>query len=190
MKRLSLIIGIAAMALAATGGMATATRGQPERLVPIAGTVTGTHWIGAPSCDVPDDALDAWQFSSEGTGQMSRLGRVEYVLTQCTYVDPMTGPTSLGTVTFTAANGDVFVVVQRMNGTLIGDGPEPTAFTVLGTWDVDGGAGTGRFVGATGSGTLDGYGDIPDGVPYYDDLPDGIALFHFDGMVAYDASNR
>lgn len=194
MRRLSVIIGIAALALAATGGMATANRGQPERLVPIAGTVTGEHVVDftAPGCDIPEGAVESWRFSSWGTGNLSRLGRVEYLLTQCTYILPPDGPVSAGTVTFTAANGDTLVIAQDMQSVLIEGMPgmPPLAFVVEGEWDVVSDAGTGRFAGATGSGMLDGYGDIEDGDPYFDDLPDGLALFHFEGMIAYDASNR
>lgn len=194
MRRLSVIIGVAALALVSTGGMATATRGQPEQLVPIAGTVTGEHAVQpqAADCDHPADAIDWWRFSSWGTGNMSRLGRVEYHLTQCTYILPPVGPVSAGTITFTAANGDTLVVAQSMQSVIVEGlpGTPPLAFMAEGTWDVVDDAGTGRFASATGSGVLDGYGDIPDGVPYFDDLPDGLALFHFDGMIAYDASNR
>lgn len=193
MRRLSVIIGAATLMVMAAAGPATASRGQPEHLVPIAGTVTGVHEVdhAATGCAVPPEAVDSWRFSSWGTGQMTRLGTVDYFLTQCTYILPPTGPISAGTITFTAANGDTFVIAQNMQSVIIEGlpGMPPLAFTAEGTW-VATDQGTGRFASATGSGVLDGYGDIPDGVPYFDDLPDGVARFHFEGMIAYDASNR
>lgn len=190
MKRLSRVIGVATLALMATAGPAMATRGQPDRTVPINGTVSGEHWIvpQAEDCVVPDDAVDWWRFSSTGSGQMSHLGSVDYFLTQCTYVVPPVGPISGGTVTFTAANDDTLVVAQSLQSQIIGEFPFPDAFTVEGSWEVS--RGTGRFANATGSGTLDGIGDIPNGVPYFDDLPDGLAQFNFHGEIAYAASDR
>jgi hypothetical protein len=119
---------------------------------------------------------------------MSHLGSIDYFLAQCTYVPPAGPPISSGTVTFTAANGDTLVVAQNMQSELIGGMP-PAAFTVEGGWDVVAG-GSGRFVNATGFGTLDGIGDIPNGVPYFDDLPEGLAQFNFQGEIAYAASDR
>lgn len=190
MKRLSKLVGVATLALMATAAPVMATRGQPDRMVPIKGTVTGEHWIVpmAEDCVDSDGAVDWWRFSSAGSGQMSHLGTVDYFLTQCTYIVPPAGPVSGGTITFTAANDDTLVVAQSMQSEIIGEFPEPDAFTVTGGWDVV--SGTGRFTSATGSGMLDGIGDIPNGVPYFDELPDGLAQFNFHGEIAYDASDR
>ncbi len=191
MKRLARIIGVATLALMTTAGPAMATRGQPGHTVPTKGTVTGEHWRVEKAEDCVDSAgaVDWWRFSSTGSGRMSHLGRVDYFLTQCTYVVPSIGPVSGGTITFTAANGDKLVVAQSMQSQIIGELPFPDAFTVTGGWDVVKG-GTGRFANATGSGMLDGIGDVPNGVPYFDDLPDGLAEFNFLGEIAYAASDR
>ena len=191
MKRLSHIIGVAALVLMATGGSAVQADSHLERTVPIAGTVIGEHEVVmfAPTCVVPDGADTWWQFSSNGHGNMSHLGRVEYDLTQCTYIGP-TGPVSAGTIVFTAANGDTLTVAQSMSSVLIEEPPDPpVAFTVEGEWEVV--EGEGRFLNAAGSGELVGRGDIPgDGVAYFADLPDGLADFHFHGEISYDASDR
>ncbi|MEN8041329.1 MAG: hypothetical protein ABFR95_07470 [Actinomycetota bacterium] len=154
--------------------------------VPIKGTVMGEH--GPP--DFGDEAcLDAgylWRFPSAGVGQMSHLGRVEYELTQCTVPGPE-GFASVGTVTFTAANGDQLWLEHTMLGQLIGDfDPDPDGFAFEGEWTAVGG--TGRFAHATGSGMLHGIGDIPDGETVLD-IPDGLAQFNFMGEIAYTASD-
>ena len=189
MKRFSRIICVAAVALMASAAPAMATRGQPDHFVPIEGTVIGEHWIIPQSedCVPPPEAFDWWRFSSEGSGQMSHLGRIDYFLTQCTHVG-LTGPISSGTITFTAANGDTLVVAQSMISQLIGEMPFPDGFVGEGDWQVV--DGTGRFTTATGFGTLDVIGDVPDGVAYFDDLPDGLARFDFSGAIVYDASDR
>ncbi len=60
-----------------------------------------------------------------------------------------------GTATyyFTGANGDQIVVFFDFTAL-----PVPTGFTLSGTWKITGG--TGRFAGASGSGTMDGWAFI------------------------------
>ncbi len=150
------------------------------------GTVLGEHGppdFSAPDC--PDWAL--WRFSSEGAGQMSHLGRVEYSLTQCSVPGPE-GIESEGTVTVTAANGDMLFIQHTMLSQIIGEpGSDPEGFTLVGEWEAVGG--TGRFVRATGGGTMDGVGDILNGEAIFD-IPDGLAEFNFVGKIAYVASDR
>lgn len=163
-------------------GFATPAAAADE--VPIKGTVLGDHWIdpSAPGCE-PGTA--DWEFYSSGTGQMSHLGRVEYFLRQCTVFNPEQGTAvSSGTIMFTAANNDTLVVAQEMNSQIIGDF---AGFTLEATWTVV--DGTGRFTHATGSGSMDGVGDIPGGDALFD-LPDGAAQLNFVGKIAYDASDR
>ncbi len=129
---------------------AWAGQGPMDQAVPIKGVVTGTHWVDmAPppgTCDA-----GAFNFVSEGTGNLSHLGIVDYVLDNCTTVDPATMTTSIvGTTTFTAANGDVLVIAQEGGGSFDPTAP-PTTVTADYTWTVA--EGTGRFDGATGSGT-------------------------------------
>lgn len=160
---------------------------------PIKGTVMGEHW----EPDFTDkDCIAAgylWRFSSAGeggVGQMSHLGRVaEYSLTQCSVPGPL-GIESVGTVTFTAANGDELWIEHTMLSQIIGEFPggELHGFTFVGTWEADGG--TGRFAHATGSGTLDGAGDVGDGVAYFDGIPDGLLQLNLTGSIAYDRSGK
>jgi hypothetical protein len=167
--------------------LAFATPAVAGAEVPIKGTLMGEH--GPPDFEDEDciAAGYAWRFPSAGVGQMSHLGRVEYTLTQCTVPGPE-GFESEGTVTLTAANGDKLFIEHTMLSQLIGEfDPDPDGFTLVGTWEAVGG--TGRFAHATGSGTLDGVGDIRDGEAIFD-IPDGLAQFNFKGKIAYDASDR
>ena len=111
---------------------------------------------------------------------MSHLGRVDYFLTQCTVFDfeDLTATFGNGTITFTAANGDTLVIAQiGSSETLLDDSGAFIGFTVEGTWEAVGG--TGRFANATGSGLIDGMGDIP-----------GDMTLDFAGKIAYNASDR
>jgi hypothetical protein len=110
------------------------------------------------------------------------MGRVEYILTQCTVPGP-NGFESEGTVTFTARNGDELRIEQTMLSQAIGEPAGPLeGFTLEGEWTAVGGLG--RFTNATGSGTLDGFGDIEDRVAI-GDVEDGPAQFNFKGTIAY-----
>lgn len=165
--------------------LAFATPAVAGPQVPIKGTVMGEHGppdFTAPGC--PEWAQ--WRYSSHGVGQMSHLGRVEYSLSQCTAPGP-DGVASEGMVTLTAANGDKLFIKHTMLSQMVGESDPPDGFTFVGRWEADGG--TGRFAHATGQGTLDGVGDIPNGEAIFD-LPDGIAQFNFNGKIAYDASDR
>jgi hypothetical protein len=157
----------------------------PEQ--PIRGTVTGEH--GPPNFEKPNCPAEAvWRYSSNGVGQMSHLGRVEYTLTQCTAPGPK-GIASEGTVKLVAANGDELWLEHTMLSQMFGDesGP-PLGFTFVGTWEAVGG--TGRFAHAVGHGMLDGAGDIPDGGAYFDGIPDGLLQLNLRGSIAYDANDR
>ena len=89
-----------------------------------------------------------------------------------------------GTITFTAANGDTLVIAQAVTSDIVG---AFEGFTSKGTWTVV--DGSGRFANATGSGSMDGVGDIPGGEALFG-LPDGTVMFNFMGRIAYDASDR
>lgn len=153
--------------------------------VPVKGTVMGEHVrvLDDPVCEGY-----AWSFSSDGVGQMSHLGRVEYELDQCT-IPVGDDLESVGAMTFTAANGDELYITHAMTSRLV-FGPEPgppLGFEMEGEWEADGG--TGRFLNATGDGFFNGIGDLLDGV---DDLglPDGLLQLNFKGDISYDASDR
>ncbi|NNG15946.1 MAG: hypothetical protein HKM89_05635, partial [Gemmatimonadales bacterium] len=137
---------------------APASAKGPNHQVPIKGTVMGEHVrvMFDEACSPPPGAV-WWSFSSDGEGQMSHLGRVEYSLTQCT--SPSEDGTlfeSVGTVTFTAANNDKLFIEHNMTSWWAPD--PPPGFIMEGNWWAVGG--TGRFATATGHGTLNGVGDI------------------------------
>ncbi len=149
------------------------------RDVPIEGTVQGEHVRveGDPAC-----AGHAWSFSSDGVGQMSDLGSVEYSLFQCTTPGPE-GIASVGTIEFTAVNGDELYFEHTMLSELAFAGPgPPVGFVMEGEWEAVGG--TGRFANVEGEGTLEGVGDIPDGVGNLG-LVDGLMQLDFEGEITY-----
>ncbi|MDJ0664256.1 MAG: hypothetical protein QNJ75_06825 [Acidimicrobiia bacterium] len=149
------------------------------RDVPLEGTVMGEHVRveGDPAC-----AGYAWSFSSEGTGQMTDLGAVEYSLMQCTSPGPG-GIASVGTMSFIAANGDELYFEHTMVSELqfAGPGP-PVGFAMGGEWEAVGG--TGRFANVEGEGTLEGVGDIPDGAGNLG-VDDGLMKLEFEGKITY-----
>ena len=149
------------------------------REVTIEGTVMGEHVRveGDPAC-----AGYAWSFSSEGDGQMSDLHSVEYSLMQCTSPGP-DGIASVGSIEFTAANGDELYLEHTMLSQLefAGPGP-PVGFAMEGEWEAVGG--TGRFANVEGEGTLEGVGDIPDGVGNLG-VDDGLMKLEFEGKITY-----
>lgn len=182
MMRFFRVFGVVtAFALALT----LATPAVAGSQVPVKGTVTGLH---DRVLDDPECPGYAWSFSSDGVGQMSHLGRVDYELIQCT-IPVGDDLESVGTMTFTAANGDVLSVTHTMTSRLVfGPTPgPPIGFEMDGEWEADGG--TGRFLNATGDGLFEGLGDIPDGLTDLG-LSDGLLQLDFNGDIAYDASNR
>ena len=149
MAKLLRVILVALLALVVGGSVAWAGPG-PVKPVPIKGALTGTHWVDME----PDTCAEgAFNFVSVGTGTVSHLGKVDYVLDNCTTLDWATLTVSIeGTLTFTAANGDVLVFVQGGSGPFDPDA-NPTSVTSHYDWTVDGEHSTGRFDDATGSGT-------------------------------------
>ena len=115
---------------------------------------------------------------------MSHLGRVDYALAQTSFFGPDGSVISTGTVAFTAKNGDTLVIARSVTSQIVG---ALEGFTLTGTWEAVGGSG--RFANATGSGSIDGVGDIPGGDALFG-LPDGGARFTFTGEIADDASDR
>jgi hypothetical protein len=174
MRILRLLVAVCVLALAFAPPAAAATTETP-----VEGTVTGQHGppdFTAPGCPEGSE----WRYSSEGSGELSPFGSVDYSLTQCTRADPESGQVvSSGTTTFTFATGDTLVIAQEMLSQMIGADP-PTGFTNEATWTVV--EGTGRFAQATGSGSLEGAGDIPDGTATLG-LPDGLWKLTFKGTV-------
>ncbi len=101
---------------------------------------------------------------------------------QCTSPGP-DGIASVGTMEFIAANGDELYFEHTMLSQLefAGAGP-PVGFVMAGEWEAVGG--TGRFGNVEGEGTLEGVGDIPDGVGHLG-LVDGLMQLEFDGEMTY-----
>lgn len=107
---------------------------------------------------------------------MSHLGRVDYVLSQCTLRDE--GRFAFGTIAITAANGDTLWLSESGTFTIpVLVDPPPFADLAI-SWNATGG--TGRFQDATGSGFAIGRTDIPG----------GFTELELAGSIRYDASNR
>src|SRR5262245_52893345 len=83
------------------------------------------------------------QLTATGTGQATHLGR--FTRTETLNLDPTNG-TFTGTLTFTAANGDL------LNADFTGQFTSPTGSSAEGTYEFKGG--TGRFQNASGSATF------------------------------------
>lgn len=99
--------------------------------------------------------------TTTGSGTASHLGAITFTATDCITPGPTSFDFSNGKLTMTAANGDE--LRADYSGTLL---PLPyttpyTLFSIQGTFTVTGG--TGRFVGATGSGYLQGIENVQTG---------------------------
>lgn len=173
-----LLVGLLALVL---GGSASWAGQGPMKPVPIRGALTGTHWV---DMEPPEEtcATGAFNFVSVGTGNVSHLGKVDYVLDNCTTLDMTTMTVSIvGSLTFTAANGDVLVLAQE------GGGPfdptaSPTSVTGDYDWTVNGEDSTGRFDDASGSGTSTTVSTVQ--------ADPEITDAWLSGTIQYDASNR
>jgi hypothetical protein len=170
--------------LFALGSPAVSAGNDPvNKQVPIRGTVVGVDTIDFAATDCELDFVPSgwlpYRFTTEGTGNVSHLGKVAFVLDNCSAINPATfteGIIGYGTITFTAANGDVLVIEHE--GTTKETGPGE--FTANYLWQILGDEGTGRFEGATGNGTSIGLTSVPDET----------STITLRGMIGYDASNR
>lgn len=177
MARILRTVLIALLLVMVGSSGAWAGHGQMGKEVPIKGALTGTHSPGPPT-GCPDGTT--FSFHSTGTGNVSHLGEVDYVLANCTTLVIPT-VSIVGTVTFTAANGDVLVIAQEGSGPF-DPNANPTSVTAYYTWTVDGGSSTGRFAGATGSGTSTFVSTV--------EADPEVTEAWLSGRIAYDASNR
>jgi hypothetical protein len=172
MTKLRPFLVLALVVLVASPALAT-----PEDGVPIKGTVIGVDTMNAPTgCDPIQGGSDfdaQWLYRSTGTGNISHLGRVDFVVEHCSYIDFATGTGVFdnGTTTFVAANGDTLVLSHSGSFAVVG----PFSYIDM-NWNVAGG--TGRFADATGSGTANPLGD----------LVAGTTTASFTGFIDYDAS--
>ena len=146
---------VAALCLAFVAPVAAA---DPAR--PFAGHDRVVDTLIAPT-NCPEGA--AWRYAATGTGTFLHLGRSAVSVTHCTFVDMASGTGTFGpgTITLTAANGDELRLVHRGTFTLV-MAPDGLTSVFDMTWVVAGG--TGRFTGATGSGTTHGSSLLSTGI--------------------------
>jgi hypothetical protein len=104
-----------------------------------------------------------------GEGQALHMGRTEASTTN-QVVNLITGA-GTATYTLTAANGDTLVVDMTVSTQF----PSPTQITFAGSFSVTGG--TGRFTGATGSGSIEGSAT-------FTSQSDGVGEFSLDGEIS------
>lgn len=149
-----------------------------------AGTALTTNQVFAPGfpdeqstfggrCPVPSD----WIIEFTGTGRITRLGRSEVVFEHCSRSgsEPGTFVYEHGVIAITAANGDELWGIYG-NGTA--GFVSPTDVDWQDDFDLTGGSG--RFVGAWGSG-------MDWGTSHFDT---GITEWEMNGVIVYDSSNR
>jgi len=188
MRRTILLLAVAVLALM-MAAPARATRGQPTKELPFRATLDGitTSQVFAPGfpsvrstfegrCSVPSD----WLISFEGSGHATHLGRLSWSSSHCTQFDLATGTGTFsdGHLRYVAANGD-FLDADYGDG---GFSPmSPTMVCFFDVWTITGG--TGRFVGASGSGEDRGCQEIVNGVP-------GPLRITEVGTIVFDASHR
>jgi hypothetical protein len=131
---------------------------------------------GASRCDPPAVGPAAWISTFDGRGNGTHLGRYSEHNTHCAYATGMTtGFFNEGLSTITAANGDTLTLSYE--GTWVLDLAAGTSI-VTEEWTITGGSG--RFLHASGSGTLD----------LVQSLATGAGTGHMIGTIAYDASDR
>lgn len=149
---------IALVAALCLGVAAPVSAADPAR--PFAGHDRVADTLLAPS-GCPAGA--AWRYSATGTGWFTHLGITSVAVTHCTFVDMTTGTGSFGpgTITLTAANGDRVELVQQGTFSLLMT-PDGLTSSFDMTWVVVGG--TGRFAGASGSGTTHGSSLLSTGI--------------------------
>jgi hypothetical protein len=183
MRRFTRFAALLTVVVVVLAGVSPASgKGHEPTEVPFKGTIIG-EWgrILADEPELPDecDGYD-WYFFASGSGKLTHLGKAEFGLGHCTTeIPPLLSEWVEGTITLTAANGDTLVIEETGEGELefVGEGP-PIGFSYVGEWHVLEGEGTGRFLNASGSGEIAGYGDIP-----------GPLVLDFTGIITYDASD-
>lgn len=159
------VVGMAA-AVALSVGMTAAAGAEA---LPVSGTFTGTGGFSSEPCSfIP--------IRETGTGELTSLGSVTFVMEFCTIDAPQGVPNPIADGEFTVTSSEG-TLVGELTGTVESQGMGPQ-FPLHFTWTVTGG--TGRFDGATGElalegffglgaftveGTIDGVVDIPSPTP-------------------------
>jgi hypothetical protein len=141
------------LALAVISVLGLAGPVHASEQVPFKGRLEGRHVSRTPL--VPPLVFDVFELA----GQATQLGQFELVIE--VVVDFGTRPvTGVGTLTFTAANGDTLVADATGFSALVA--PGLVLITEHAVIDPDGS--TGRFAGATGTFTLERLADAATGV--------------------------
>jgi hypothetical protein len=149
-SRLWLLVAVALLIALGTIGTG-ANPAHAAQMVPFSGSYSGTaRFTGPSSAAFSGTGIATYLGSSTNSGAV--------VITGSVGPGPVCangGLPNTNTETFTAANGDVLVITSTDVACVI-DPSNLYRFHGTGNWVVTGG--TGRFSGATGSGTLDGQG--------------------------------
>lgn len=173
MKRMLTIL-LASLLLVLAAAM-PAVAADPAR--PFSGS-----WVSRDGADFAAPGCPAgtfFRYATNGQGTFAHLGITGVALTHCTYFDVVspTGTFDHGSITLTAADGDVLELAEE--GSYVLDTPNltpPPPFEHAvshNRWWVVGG--TGRFAGASGSGTGESF----------DNLVTGVQSFSLRGAIAY-----
>jgi hypothetical protein len=156
---------------------ASAAFGRVDRPVPFHGTAVTDDAMLPVDDACPEGSM--WRYLAVGSGRFTHLGAVELSISHCSWMtSETTGAFGPGSATLTAPNGDVLTLTTWGTFELAFGPAGPEYSYVALEWVVSGG--TGRFVGATGSGTSAPVGDLLAETTTAD----------FVGTIAYDASNR
>jgi hypothetical protein len=145
-----LVLSLALVAAVATGMIAVPHHAAAASLVPFHATMNETFLFQAPTCD-PNMICSP----ITGSGQATHLGRTSEAAE--VFVDLLNPPapnclSETRTVTLTGANGDqITLALTGQSCVTAGQPGTLTVGTAADSWVVTGG--TGRFSGATGSGT-------------------------------------
>lgn len=175
MKRLMLVVVAMALVIGVMATSAAATKGNPGNELPFSGVGWGTGAFNFDPGDVEArcDSPIAFAIATfSGFGHATHLGRMNVVAEHCSHVD---FTYSQGTLTITAANGDV------LNATYTDGVSDLSTFPDIGfTDDFTFVGGTGRFAEASGAGVESGVANF-----FTDEF-----VVHMEGVVSYDASSR
>ncbi len=146
-----------------------------QRLVrsgPFRGTIDGT------AITIGDCGQYTLLIAVDGSGPLSYLGLTDFSAEICSAwmdnIPPFEGEMT-GTATGVAANGDT--ITMTMEGTYYAQDPPPTILQFDGTYTITGG--TGRFAGASGTGSIYGEEDLQDLQGVHE------CWFRFDGSLQY-----
>ena len=146
--------------LAALAGVATAAGGESGTTPFKAAFVTReTIAFNPAACPLPPFL----QGSTTGDGLASQLGKTALKSTDCVAPVASSFTFTSGALVLTAANGDT--LTAEYSGSLLPAFQELGFYSLSGSYRVTGG--TGRFVGATGSGYLRGTTNIVTGLGAY-----------------------